>query len=114
MIIDILIFECFLIWSYFFIIAKKVISFKTNVIFSIFISNISLITFVTTIIMGLTIFDLFFVVMSVSIIMIFINFTYEYLNRRYEVYVKRYNLVSKIKPVLDCLLIVFISFKIYY
>ena len=114
MIADLFIFELLLIWSYFFIVIKKSFSTTTNVIFKIFISNISIITFVTTIIMGLVKFDLFFVVVSVSIIMISINYTYDYCKRRYEVYSKKYNLINKIKPLLDCLLILFISINIYY
>ena len=114
MIMDILLFELLLIWSYFFIVIKKAFSTTTNVIFTIFISNISLITFVTTIIMVLMKCELFFVIMSVSIIMISLNLTYDYFKRRYDVYSKRYNLVNKIKPVLDCLLILFISYNIYY
>ena len=114
MIAEIFIFELLLIWSYFFIAIKKSFSITTNVIFTIFISNISIITFITTIIMGLVKFDLFFVIVSVSIIMISINYTYDYFERRYEVYSKKYYLINKIKPALDCLLILFISFNIYY
>jgi len=113
MIADVLIFELLIIWSYFFIVVKKSFLTMTNEILTFFISNISIITFVTTIIMGLIKFDLFFVLMSVSIIMISINLFYDYFKRRYNIYSRKYYLVNKIKPVLDCLLILFISFNIY-
>ena len=58
--IEILIFELVLIWSYFFVVIKKIFSFSKNILFSIFVSNISLITFIGTIIMGLFKFDIIF------------------------------------------------------
>ncbi len=111
---DILLFEFFLIWSYFFIAAKKIFSFKPNIIFSIFITDISLITFVATIIMGLTKFDLFFVLASVAVTMFLINLFYDYFKRRHDIYFKKYAKLDKVKPVLDYLLIVLIISKIYY
>ncbi len=111
---DIIFFELLLFWSYFFIVIKKSFSNTINIIFKLFISNISVITFVATIIMGLIKFDLIFVLMSVLIIMILTNFTYDLIRKKYDLYSNKYYFVNKIKPMLDCLLITFISFNIYY
>ena len=74
--IDIVLFEVLLIWSYFFVVLKKIFKFKTNLLFTIFIYNISLITFIFTIIMGLKNFDFLFVLGSAIIVMISINFLF--------------------------------------
>ena len=81
---DIIFFELLLFWSYFFIVIKKSFSNTINIIFKLFISNISVITFVATIIMGLIKFDLIFVLMSVLIIMILTNFTYDLIRKKYD------------------------------
>ena len=83
--IEILIFELVLIWSYFFVVIKKIFSFSKNILFSIFVSNISLITFIGTIIMGLFKFDIIFVVFSVSIVMIGMHLLYDSIRRRYDI-----------------------------
>ncbi len=114
MLLDIILFELLLIWSYFFIVMKNSFSNTLNLFLKLFISNISIITFITTIVMGLIKFDLIFVIMSVLIIMILINFIYEYVGKKYAFYSNRYYFVNKIKPLLDCLLITFISLNIYY
>ena len=71
---EIIIFELVLIWSYFFVVIKKIFSFNKNILFSIFVSNISLLTFIGTIVMGLFKFDIIFVVFSVSLVMIGMHF----------------------------------------
>ena len=114
MILDIFIFESLLFWSYFFIVTKKSFSLKLKRFYIVFISNISVLTFISSILMGLIKFELFFVLVSILIVMISINFTYDFFKRKYDVYSRKYNLINKIKPVLDCLLIFFISVNIYY
>jgi len=52
MIVDIILFELFLFWSYLFFLIKNSFSDMNNVIFKIFISNISILKFIITIIMG--------------------------------------------------------------
>jgi len=114
MIVDIILFELFLFWSYLFFLIKNSFSDMNNVIFKIFISNISILTFIITIIMGLMKFDLFFVLLSVSIVMFSINFIYDHVKKKYYFYSKKYYFVDKIKPMLDFIFIAFISFNIYY
>ena len=58
--LEIIIFEFVLIWSYFFVVIQKIFSFSKNILFSIFVSNISLLTFIGTIILGLFKFDIIF------------------------------------------------------
>ncbi len=114
MILDIFIFESLLFWSYFFISIKETFSPKLNKFYIVFISNISVFTFISSIIMGLIKFDLFFVLVSILIIMVSINFTYDFFKSKYDLYSKKFYLINKIKPVLDYLLIFFISINIYY
>ena len=110
--IEILIFELVLIWSYFFVVIKKIFSFSKNILFSIFVSNISLLTFIGTIIMGLFKFDVIFVVFSVSFVMIGMHLLYDSIKRRYDILSKKNHHLSKIKPVLDYSVMALILYKI--
>ena len=109
---EILIFELILVWSYFFVVIKKIFSFSKNILFSIFVSNISLFTFIATIIMGLFKFDIIFVVMSVSVVMILTHLLYDSVRRRYDILRKKNQNFNKIKPVLDYSVMAIILFKI--
>ena len=109
---EILIFELILVWSYFFVVIKKIFSFSKNILFSIFVSNISLFTFIGTIIMGLFKFDIIFVLMSVSIVMIVTHLLYDSVRRRYDILRKKNQNFNKIKPVLDYSVMAIILFKI--
>tara|TARA_B100000035_G_C20845375_1_gene484955 strand:- start:417 stop:758 length:342 start_codon:yes stop_codon:yes gene_type:complete len=109
---EIIIFELILVWSYFFVVIKKIFSFSKNILFSIFVSNVSLFTFIGTIIMGLFKFDIIFVVMSVSIVMITMHLLYDSVRRRYDILSKKNQNFNKIKPVLDYSVMALILFKI--
>ena len=109
---EIIIFELILVWSYFFVVIKKIFSFSKNILFSIFVSNVSLFTFIGTIIMGLFKFDIIFVVMSVSIVMITMHLLYDSVRRRYDILSKKNQIFNKIKPVLDYSVMALILFKI--
>ena len=109
---EILIFELILVWSYFFVVIKKIFSFSKNILFSIFVSNISLFTFIGTIIMGLFKFDIIFVVMSVSVVMILTHLLYDSVRRRYDILRKKNQNFNNIKPVLDYSVMAIILFKI--
>ena len=109
---EIIIFELILIWSYFFVVIKKIFSFSKNILFSIFVSNVYLFTFIGTIIMGLFKFDIIFVVMSVSIVMITMHLLYDSVRRRYDILSKKNQNFNKIKPVLDYSVMALILFKI--
>ena len=109
---EIIIFELILVWSYFFVVIKKIFSFSKNILFSIFVSNISLFTFIGTIIMGLFKFDIIFVLMSVSIVMIVTHLLYDSVRRRYDILRKKNQNFNKIKPVLDYSVMALILFKI--
>ena len=110
--LEIIIFEFILIWSYFFVVIQKIFSFSKNILFSIFVSNISLLTFIGTILMGLFKFDIFFVVFSVSIVMIGMHLLYDSIRRRYDILSKKNQNFDKIKPVLDYSVMALILFKI--
>ena len=109
---EIIIFELVLIWSYFFVVIKKIFSFSKNILFSIFVSNISLLTFIGTIVMGLFKFDIIFVVISVSLVMIGMHLLYDSIRRRYDILSKKNQSFDKIKPVLDYSVMALILFKI--
>ena len=109
---EIIIFELILIWSYFFVVIKKIFSFSKNILFSIFVSNISLFTFIGTIILGLFKFDIIFVLFSVSIIMILMHLLYDNIKRRYDILSRKNQKFDKIKPVLDYSVMALILFKI--
>ena len=109
---EIIIFELLLIWSYFFVVIKKIFSFSKNLLFSIFVSNISLLTFIGTIVMGLFKFDIIFVVFSVSLVMIGMHLLYDTIRRRYDILSKKNQYFDKIKPVLDYSVMALILFKI--
>ena len=109
---EIIIFELILVWSYFFVVIKKIFSFSKNILFSIFVSNVSLFTFIGTIIMVLFKFDIIFVVMSVSIVMITMHLLYDSVRRRYDILSKKNQNFNKIKPVLDYSVMALILFKI--
>ena len=109
---EIIIFELVLIWSYFFVVIKKIFSFSKNILFSIFVSNISLLTFIGTIVMGLFKFDIIFVVFSVSLVMIGMHLLYDTIKRRYDILSKKNQSFDKIKPVLDYSVMALILFKI--
>ena len=99
--IDIILFEILLLWSYFFVVLKKFFKFKTNLLFTIFIYNISLITFIFTIIMGLKNFDFLFVLGSAIIAMLSINFLFRNINILYQKISKKISKYEKIKPVYE-------------
>ena len=109
---EIIIFELLLIWSYFFVVIKKIFSFSKNILFSIFVSNISLLTFIGTIVMGLFKFDIIFVVFSVSLVMVGMHLLYDTIRRRYDILSKKNQNFNKIKPVLDYSVMALILFKI--
>ena len=110
--LEIIIFEFVLIWSYFFVVIQKIFSFSKNILFSIFVSNISLLTFIGTIILGLFKFDIIFVVFSVSLVMIGLHLLYDSIKRRYDILSKKNHHLSKIKPVLDYSVMALILYKI--
>ena len=112
MILELIIFEFVLIWSYFFVVIQKIFSFSKNILFSIFVSNISLLTFIGTIILGLFKFDIIFVVFSVSLVMIGMHLLYDSIKRRYDILSKKNHHLSKIKPVLDYSVMALILYKI--
>ena len=109
---EFIIFELVLIWSYFFVVIQKIFSFSKNILFSIFVSNISLLTFIGTIILGLFKFDIIFVVFSVSLVMIGMHLLYDSIKRRYDILSKKNHNLSKIKPVLDYSVMALILYKI--
>ena len=109
---EIIIFELVLIWSYFFVVIKKIFSFSKNILFSIFVSNISLLTFIGTIVMGLFKFDIIFVIFSVSLVMVGMHLLYDTVRRRYDILSKKNQNFNKIKPVLDYSVMALILFKI--
>ena len=109
---EILIFELVLIWSYFFVVIKKIFSFSKNILFSIFVSNISLLTFIGTIVMGLFKFDVIFVLFSVFLVMTGMHLLYDTIRRRYDILSKKNQNFDKIKPVLDYSVMALILFKI--
>ena len=109
---EVIIFELVLIWSYFFVVIKKIFSFSKNILFSIFVSNISLLTFIGTIVMGLFKFDIIFVVFSVSLVMVGMHLLYDTIRRRYDILSKKNQNFNKIKPVLDYSVMALILFKI--
>ena len=109
---EFIIFELVLIWSYFFVVIQKIFSFSKNILFSIFVSNISLLTFIGTIILGLFKFDIIFVVFSVSLVMIGMHLLYDSIKRRYDILSKKNHHLSKIKPVLDYSVMALILYKI--
>ena len=109
---EIIIFELVLIWSYFFVVIKKIFSFSKKILFSIFVSNISLLTFIGTIVMGLFKFDIIFVVFSVSLVMVGMHLLYDTIRRRYDILSKKNQNFNKIKPVLDYSVMALILFKI--
>ena len=111
--LEIIIFEFILIWSYFFVVIQKIFSFSKNILFSIFVSNISLLTFIGTIILGLFKFDIIFVVFSVSLVMIGMHLLYDSIKRRYDILSKKNHHLSKIKPVLDYSVMALILYKIF-
>ena len=110
--LEIIIFEFVLIWSYFFVVIQKIFSFSKNILFSIFVSNISLLTFIGTIILGLFKFDIIFLVFSVSLVMIGMHLLYDSIKRRYDILSKKNHHLSKIKPVLDYSVMALILYKI--
>ncbi len=110
--LEIIIFEFVLIWSYFFVVIQKIFSFSKNILFSIFVSNVSLLTFIGTIILGLFKFDIIFVVFSVSLVMIGMHLLYDGIKRRYDILSKKNHHLSKIKPVLDYSVMALILYKI--
>ena len=112
MMLEVIIFEFVLIWSYFFVVIQKIFSFSKNILFSIFVSNISLLTFIGTIIMGLFKFDIIFVLFSVSLVMIGMHLLYDSIKRRYDILSKKNHHLSKIKPVLDYSVMALILYKI--
>ena len=109
--LEIIIFEFILIWSYFFVVIQKIFSFSKNILFSIFVSNISLLTFIGTIILGLFKFDIIFVVFSVSLVMIGMHLLYDSIKRRYDILSKKNDQLYKIKPGFDLSLVALILYK---
>ena len=112
--IDIILFEILLLWSYFFVVLKKFFKFKTNILFTIFIYNISLITFIITIIMGLKNFDFLFVLGSAIFAMLSINFLFRNINVLYQKISKKISNIEKIKPVFEYGFIIFLVYKIIF
>ena len=112
--VDIFLFEFILLWSYFFIVLKKFFTFKSNLLFTIFVSNISLFTFIFTIIMGLMNFDFLIVLVSVIIVMLSVNFLFGFIYIQYLKLSKKVSELDKIKPVIEYGIIIFVIYKIIF
>ena len=112
--VDIFLFEFILLWSYFFIVLKKFFTFKSNLLFTIFVSNISLFTFIFTIIMGLMNFDFLIVLVSVIIVMVSVNFLFRFIYIQYLKLSKKVSELEKIKPVIEYGIIIFVIYKIIF
>ena len=112
--LEIFLFQLVLIWSYFFVVIQRIFSFSKNILFSIFVSNVSFFTFIGTIIMGLMKFDLLFVVLSVSVVMISMHLLFDQVKRRYDILTRKNKQFDKVKTILDYSLIALIIFKIIY
>ena len=112
--IDIILFELLLLWSYFFVVLKKFFKFKANLMFTIFIYNISLITFIFTIIMGLKNFDFLFVLGSAIVAMVSINFLFRNINIIYQKISRKISNIEQIKPFFEYGFIIFLIYKIIF
>ena len=112
--IDIILFEFLLLWSYFFIVLKKFFRFKTNLFFTIFVYNISLVTFIFTILMGLKNFDFLFVLSSAIFAMLSINFLFRYIYIKYQKISKRITNIDQIKPIFEYGIIFILIYKIIF
>ena len=112
--IDIILFEFLLLWSYFFIVLKKFFRFKTNLFFTIFVYNISLVTFIFTILMGLKNFDFLFVLSSAIFAMLSINFLFRYIYIKYQKISKRISNIDQIKPIFEYGIIFILIYKIIF
>ena len=62
--------------------------------------------------MGLFKFDIIFVILSVSLVMIGIHYLYDTIRRRYDILSKKNDNFDKIKPVLDYSVMALILYKI--
>ena len=62
--------------------------------------------------MGLFKFDIIFVILSVSFVMIGIHYLYDAMRRRYDILSKKNDNFNKIKPVLDYSVMALILYKI--
>ena len=62
--------------------------------------------------MGLFKFDIIFVILSVSLVMIGIHYLYDTIRRRYDILSKKNQNFNKIKPVLDYSVMALILYKI--
>jgi hypothetical protein len=62
--------------------------------------------------MGLFKFDIIFVILSVSLVMIGIHYLYDTIRRRYDILSKKNDNFNKIKPVLDYSVMALILYKI--
>ena len=62
--------------------------------------------------MGLFKFDIIFVVLSVSLVMVGMHLLYDTIRRRYDILSKKNQNFNKIKPVLDYSVMALILFKI--
>ncbi len=111
---EIILFEIILAWSYFFILVKKFFTFKKNLLFTIFIGNISLLTFIVTIVMGLINFEFLFVLTSVIIVMLLVNFLYSFIYIQYLRLSKKLLQIEKIKPVVEYSFLAFMIYKIIF
>ena len=112
--VDIFLFEFILLWSYFFIVLKKFFTFKSNLLFTIFVSNISLFTFIITIIMGLMNFEFLIVLASMVIVMISVNFLFRFIYIQYLKLSKKVSQLERIKPVIEYGIIIFVIYKIIF
>ena len=112
--IDIILFEFILLWSYFFVVLKKFFTFKTNLFFAIFVSNISLLTFIFTIVMGLRNFEFIFVLVSVVLVMMTVPLLFSQIYIQYLKLSKKLKQIEMVKPALEYGLIVFIIYKILF
>ena len=62
--------------------------------------------------MGLFKFDIIFVILSVSLVMIGIHYLYDTIRRRYDILSRKNDNFNKIKPVLDYSVMALILYKI--
>ena len=113
MIIEYLTFFLGIIWSYFFIKAQSIFSKKTGILFKIFISKVSWITFIFACYFGFKNFSLKATIIGIAIGISLVHLGFyllnNYLRKKFDE-----NKLRQTKTILEYLLIFFIIYYIFF
>tara|TARA_B100001559_G_C16389216_1_gene570363 strand:- start:379 stop:723 length:345 start_codon:yes stop_codon:yes gene_type:complete len=103
-----------LIWSYTFIKSQSLFKKGSGILITLFVSNISWFTFVAACFYGIKNFSLYQVVLGIILSIILVHLAFARLQVYFEAKFKSRNNLMKVKTIIEYLIIITISYYVFF